>query len=99
MTSFRCDPTLDELLGDPIIQAIMNADRVDQPTLAAMLRSLSREIASRPSGTATVLVAGESACFDRNATGRRARPIGAFRDTASCFVSGSDIRSRNCGAL
>jgi hypothetical protein len=42
------DPTLDELLGDPMTQAVMTADRVDPPALAAMLRSMAREIAGRP---------------------------------------------------
>jgi hypothetical protein len=97
MTAFR-DPTLDELLGDPITQAIMKADRVDPPTLAAALRTLGREISARSAGTATARVGAQSARLDRNAAARLARPIGAFRDTASCFVSGSDIRSRNCGA-
>ena len=42
------DPTLDELLGDPITQAVMIADRVDPRALAAMLRSMAREIGGRP---------------------------------------------------
>jgi hypothetical protein len=46
------DPTLDELLGDPITQAVMIADRVDPPALAAMLRSLAREIGGRPGAPA-----------------------------------------------
>jgi hypothetical protein len=95
MIPFR-DPTLDELLADPITQAIMHADRVDPPALAAMLRTLAREISGRSGGTATALAAG--ARFDRTAVGRLPRPVGTFQDTASCWVAGSRIQSRNCGA-
>ena len=52
MTRFHDDPTLDELLGDPITQAIMRADRVDPPKLEAMLRSLAREVAGRSRASA-----------------------------------------------
>jgi hypothetical protein len=97
MTPPRDEPTLDELLGDPMTQAIMNADRVDPPALAAMLRTLAREIAGRSGGTA--LAQGERARFDRNAVGRLARPNHAYRDAASRRISGSSIRPRNCGAL
>jgi hypothetical protein len=41
------DPTLDELLGDPMTRAIMSADRVDPLKLEAMLRSLGRQIGDR----------------------------------------------------
>jgi hypothetical protein len=85
----RCgdEPTLDELIGDPITQAIMTADRVDQPTLEAMLRSLAHEIVDRT----------ESARLG-SAAGQRSWPIGVSRDTASCCISGSRIRSQPCGA-
>jgi hypothetical protein len=43
----RDEPTLDQLLGDPLTQALMSADRVDPLQLAAMLRSLGREIGGR----------------------------------------------------
>jgi hypothetical protein len=98
MTASRDDPTLDELLGDPMTEAIMNADRVDPPTLAAMLRTLAREIGDRSGRTATALAGGESARFDRSAVGRLSRPTGAFPETASCCISGSSIRSQQCGA-
>jgi hypothetical protein len=45
MTRFHTDPTLSELLGDPVTKAIMKADRVDPQKLEATLRSLAREIA------------------------------------------------------
>jgi hypothetical protein len=97
MTSSRDDPTLDELLGDPMTQAIMNADRVDPATLKVMLRSVAREIGGRSGGRATDLVEAQSARFDRNAVGRLPRPIGGFWDTAFCCVSGSPIRSQQSG--
>jgi hypothetical protein len=98
MTPYRYDPTLDELIGDPITQAIMTADRVDRPKLEAMFRALAREIAGRPGGTATALLEPESARFNRNAVGQGSWPIGVSRDTSSCGISGSRIRSQPCGA-
>jgi hypothetical protein len=88
MTKVHDEPTLDELLGDPMTQALMNADRVDPLALAAVLRSVAREIAGRSGGSATALVAAE-----RN---RCLRPMGAYQDTASGFVSGSRARPQRC---
>jgi hypothetical protein len=88
MTRSGDTPTLDELIGDPITQAIMTADRVDRHELEAMLRSLARQIAGRP----------ENARLDRSAVGQRPWPFGVSRDTASCCVSGSRTRSQPCGA-
>ena len=78
------DPTLDELLGDPITQAIMTADRVDPPQLEAMLRSIARAVGGRSGASATALVEAASARF-------------GLRDTACC-MSGSSARSRHCEA-
>jgi hypothetical protein len=94
MIFFR-DPTLDELLGDPLTQAMMHADRVDPPALAAMLRTLAREISGRSGGTAAAPATAQGA---HSAVGRLGRPIGAFKDAASRCVSGSSSQSRNCGA-
>jgi hypothetical protein len=47
MIKLQNDPTLDELLGDPMTRAIMSADRVDPLKLEAMLRSLGRQIGGR----------------------------------------------------
>ena len=88
MTNIHDDPTLDELLGDPITQALMRADRVDPLALAAVLRAVAREIAGRSGGSATALFAAER--------DRRLRPMGAYRDTASGFVPGSRARSQRC---
>jgi hypothetical protein len=92
------DSTLDELLGDPVTQAIMDADRVDPSQLAAMLRSTARAIGSRVGGSAAALTEAESMRFDRSAVGRLSRPTGVFRDTASGRVSESRSRSRRSGA-
>jgi hypothetical protein len=98
MTKFHDNPTLDELLGDPITQAIMQADRVDPPKLEAMLRSLAREIAGRSGVSATALVEAGSARFDRSAAGPLSRPVGGSQDTAFCCASGLGIQSQHCGA-
>jgi hypothetical protein len=82
MTKFHDDPTLDELLGDPITQAIMHADRVDPAKLEAMLRSLARAVAGRSR---------------TSAVGPLSRPVGASRDTTTCCWSGPGIRSQHCG--
>jgi hypothetical protein len=95
MTRLHHDLTLDELLGDPMTQAIARADRVDPAELEAMLRSLAREIGGRSGGSA--LAAAASAPFERKAVGRLLQPIG-FRDAASGCASGSRIRSQQCGA-
>ena len=99
MTKFHDDPTLDELLGDPITQAIMRADHVDPPKLEAMLRSLAREVAGRSRASATARIETEGARFDRSAVGPLSRPVGVSQDTTSCCVSGLGIRSQHCGTL
>lgn len=96
MTKFHDDLTLDELLGDPMTQAIMRADRVDPPKLEAMLRSLAREVAGRSRASLTALVGTEGARLDRSAVGPLSRPVDVFRDTTSCCASGPDIRSQHC---
>jgi hypothetical protein len=95
MTKLHDDPTLDELLGDPMTQAIARADRVDPAELEAMLRSLAREIGGRSGGSARAAAA--SATFDRKAAGHLLPPVG-LRDPASACGSGSRIRSQQCGA-
>jgi hypothetical protein len=94
MTRLHDDLTLDQLLGDPMTQAIARADRVDPAELEAMLRSLAREISGRSGGSARA--AAESPPFDRNPVGPLSRPVGVLRD-AAC-ASGSRIRSQQCGA-
>jgi hypothetical protein len=45
MTTSHDDLTIDELLDDPMTQAIMQADRVDRSALEAMLRALASLLA------------------------------------------------------
>jgi hypothetical protein len=44
----KCDvglrPTIEDLLGDPIVQAAMLADGVDEAELRALLKRISREL-------------------------------------------------------
>ena len=40
--AFQEDPAIFDLLGDPVTQAVMRADRVDPRELEAMLRALLR---------------------------------------------------------
>jgi len=41
MTPCGCNPTLSEALADPLIRAVMAADRVDPGALAAELREIA----------------------------------------------------------
>ena len=42
------EPTLDELLRDPLIRQVMQADGVDTTALRSMMGVLASEIAARP---------------------------------------------------
>jgi hypothetical protein len=88
MTKAHDEPTIDELLGDPMTQALMHADRVDPLELANLLASVAPDIAGRSGGSAAALVAAER--------DRRLRPMGAYQDTASGCVSGSRALSQRC---
>jgi len=102
-TSVYEDPTLCELLTDPLTQAAMKADRVDPAKLKAMLRSVAREFAGRsPSAdgsAAAASVKAESAKYERASFDELMQPIGVYRDTARGWVSGSPIRSQWRGAF
>jgi hypothetical protein len=50
----RKEPTIGELIADPLIRAVMAADHVDANALEAMLHSLAHREAKRP-GTAIVV--------------------------------------------
>jgi hypothetical protein len=95
MTRFYDDPTLEELLGDSMTQAIIKADRVDRRKLEAMLRTMAREIAGDSGGSEKALVEPEGGPSDRSAASALLRPTATLRDqAASCCVSGSRIRSQ-----
>jgi hypothetical protein len=101
-TRIHDDPTLYELLSDPLTQAVMTADRVDPAKLKAMLRSVAREIAGRSGcagGSAVAFVKAETAKFERTSFDQLLQPIGVYRDTARGWVSGSRIRSQWRGAF
>jgi hypothetical protein len=42
--SFYCEPTLDEILSDSIVEAIMQADAVDPDELGVMLGRIARTL-------------------------------------------------------
>lgn len=41
-----CEPTLSDMLADPIVQAVMQADAVDRQVLEALLSDVARERAA-----------------------------------------------------
>ena len=47
MRSCRSEPTIVEMLADPMIRAVMAADRVEPQTLEAALRETARSLAIR----------------------------------------------------
>jgi hypothetical protein len=96
MILWHDDPTLDELIGDPLTQAIMNADRVDRQKLEAMLRSLAREIADRSGATTIGLRAADGGHLDRQAVRALRPPVGASRDASACGTA--ERPSQHCGA-
>ena len=44
MNSRQGEPTLEEMLSDPIVRAVMEADRIDPHELAATLREVGRKL-------------------------------------------------------
>ncbi|HEY6992144.1 MAG TPA: hypothetical protein VH397_00395 [Xanthobacteraceae bacterium] len=44
MNWYRREPTLEDILTDPIVVALMDADGVDARELAAMLRDVGRKL-------------------------------------------------------
>ena len=46
--SSDCDLTITEILSDPIVEAVMKADRVDPVALAAQLRRIAQEVVAAP---------------------------------------------------
>lgn len=48
----RCEPTLRELMSDPLIQAVMEADGVDPDGLEADLSETARALRRRPTSWA-----------------------------------------------
>jgi hypothetical protein len=44
MNSRQGEPTLEEMLSDPIVRAVMEADRIDPQELAATLTQVGRKL-------------------------------------------------------
>jgi len=99
MTTFRDELTIDDLLGDPLTQAIMKADRVDPSELKAMMRAMAAwiaRLAGRSDGDT-----GDSVRvpFDRNAVSRFLRSMDPGRTEVPRRVAArSGMRSQLCGA-
>ena len=53
------EPTLDEILSDPIVEAVMRADCVDRNALEAMLQTIAQE---RQVSHLTRVAASECGC-------------------------------------
>ena len=49
----RIEPTIGELMADPLIRSVMNADRVDPHALEMMLYSLAQRVAGQRGLTPT----------------------------------------------
>jgi hypothetical protein len=47
MNSRQGEPTLEEMLSDPIVRAVMEADGIDPQELAATLTQTGRKLARR----------------------------------------------------
>jgi hypothetical protein len=57
MNESECEPTLDDVLSDPVIRALMTRDRVDTEDLLALLRRLRDAHTRRPPGEAKAAAA------------------------------------------
>ena len=58
------EPTLKELLSEPIITALMDADSVDPAELKAILGETSVQLRSRPNGSDVRRCKGSVFCAD-----------------------------------
>jgi hypothetical protein len=99
MTTSHDDPTIDDLLGDPVTRAVMKADGVDPSALEAMLRALAPRVAIAAGRSSDDALDVELAPFDRNAVSRFLRSMDRGRsDTSRCVAAWSSPRSQLCGA-
>jgi hypothetical protein len=91
--------TLDDLLNDPLTQAVMQADHVDANSLKAMLGSLAVDI--RNVAPKRINKKNESACagFNRSAAIPSHHPAThRQRRMPALAAAGSGIRLYLCGA-
>jgi hypothetical protein len=90
--SLRYSPTVDDLLADSLIQAVMRADRVEPQALKSLLTSAALRIgAGRRRRALTVFV---RSAIDRRKTPRAAdAPLAAGR---TARVASEDCGSARC---
>ncbi len=99
MTMCRSQMTLNDLLNDPVTQAVMHADHVDSNSLKAMLGSLAVDV--RNVAPKVITKKNESACagFNRSAATPSHHPANHRQGRVSAFAAaGSGIRLYLCGA-
>jgi hypothetical protein len=98
MTTFRDELTLDDLLGDPLTQAIMKADHIDPSELEVMVRALAARIARLAGRSNGDALDGDREAFDRNAVSRFLRSMDRGRtDESRRVATRSSMRSQLCG--
>ena len=91
--------TLDDLLTDPVTQAVMQADHVDSNSLRAMLGSLAVDIGNV--APKSIIKKNESACagFNRSAATPSHHPATDRQSRLPAIAAaGSGIRLYFCGA-
>jgi hypothetical protein len=59
MTDDEREPTLEDVLSDPVVHALMARDRVDAQEIRALLERLRRAVRPRPPGEARAAAAHE----------------------------------------
>jgi hypothetical protein len=97
MTMLCRELTIDELLGDPVIQAVMQADRVDPLALRVTLHSVAIEIESAWRQSDDSAPESRQAPSGRNAFSRWTRSLTGRSAPSGHRGAGSDIRSQLCG--
>ena len=86
--TLRHEPTISELMADPLVRSMMSADRVDPHALEAMLHSLAPRLATR---RRPALAPRRQPLFDARATA----PEVSLGQTAPMAKTARDI----CGSL
>jgi hypothetical protein len=89
--SLRYSPTIDELLGDSLIQAVMRADAVEPQALKTLLADAAFRVAAAPGERrpASGLMTGPA--IDRRATSREASVLARARRQSLAASCGSAL--------
>jgi hypothetical protein len=82
-------PTVDDLMGDSLIQAVMRADRVEPQALKLLLNSAALRIGAGRRGRALTVFVG-------SAIDRRKTPRGA--DAPPAAARAARVASEACGS-